>query len=57
MCCASLVSAQPLISTCSVWSTTISSAVLDAFKKHDLYVNVHTTKNPAGEIRGQLARG
>ena len=38
-------------------TSTISSAVIDAFKKHDLYVNVHTAKNPAGEIRGQLARG
>jgi CHRD domain len=38
-------------------TSTISSAVMDAFKKHDLYVNVHTAKNPAGEIRGQLARG
>jgi hypothetical protein len=30
---------------------------LSAFKKHLLYVNVHTAKNPNGEIRGQLARG
>ena len=38
-------------------SSTISSALMDPFKRHELYVNVHTAKNPAGEIRGQLARG
>jgi hypothetical protein len=26
----------------------------DAFKKGDLYVNVHTKEHPGGEIRGQL---
>jgi CHRD domain len=36
---------------------TITPALMAAFKKHDLYVNVHTTKNPNGEIRGQLAVG
>jgi hypothetical protein len=35
-------------------TATLSAAVLKAFPKHLLYVNVHTTKNPAGEIRGQL---
>ncbi len=35
-------------------TATISAAVLKAFPKHLLYVNVHTAKNPAGEIRGQL---
>jgi len=38
-------------------SATISSALMKAFAKHLLYVNVHTAKNPNGEIRGQLARG
>jgi len=32
----------------------ISGSLKSAFAKHDLYVNVHTTKNPNGEIRGQL---
>ncbi len=36
-------------------TATVSAAVLKAFPKHLLYVNVHTAKNPAGEIRGQLA--
>jgi hypothetical protein len=36
---------------------TITPALLSALKKHLLYVNVHTAKNPAGEIRGQLASG
>jgi CHRD domain-containing protein len=38
-------------------SATVSASVMSAFKKHLLYVNVHTAKNPAGEIRGQLALG
>jgi hypothetical protein len=35
---------------------TISRAVKKALMHHKLYVNVHTTKNPNGEIRGQLAK-
>jgi CHRD domain len=38
-------------------TATITHAELAAFNKHLLYVNVHTAKNPNGEIRGQLARG
>ena len=38
-------------------TATLTSALLSAFKKHLLYVNVHTGKNPNGEIRGQLASG
>jgi CHRD domain len=35
---------------------TISRALKKALMHHKLYVNVHTAKNPNGEIRGQLAR-
>jgi Cu/Zn superoxide dismutase len=38
-------------------TATLSAKLIAAFKKHDLYVNVHTAKNPNGEIRGQLAAG
>jgi CHRD domain len=38
-------------------SATVTTAVMTAFKKHLLYVNVHTDKNKAGEIRGQLSVG
>ena len=56
-------SGNVLISLCvpckspATGTATISTAVLNDFKKHLLYVNVHTAKNPNGEIRGQLARG
>lgn len=33
---------------------TVSAAVLTALESGRTYVNVHTRKNPAGEIRGQL---
>ncbi len=38
-------------------TTTVTASMLAAFKKHLLYVNVHTATNPNGEIRGQLAVG
>jgi hypothetical protein len=44
-------------STCKSGKTgtaTLTSALLTALSKHLLYVNVHTAKNPNGEIRGQL---
>ena len=50
----------PLCAPCTSGMTgtaTVTSADLSAFKKHLLYVNVHTAKNPNGEIRGQLASG
>lgn len=50
----------PLCSPCHSGVTgtaTLTAAALNDFKNHRLYVNIHTAKNPAGEIRGQLARG
>jgi hypothetical protein len=35
-------------------TATLTSAVIAAAGKHQLYVNVHTVKNPNGEIRGQV---
>jgi hypothetical protein len=32
----------------------VSAALLKTIEKHGTYVNVHTAKNQAGEIRGQL---
>jgi hypothetical protein len=32
----------------------VSSKVVSEMKSGDTYVNVHTAKNPAGEIRGQV---
>jgi CHRD domain-containing protein len=34
---------------------TVNASVLDALEAGRAYVNVHTKKNPAGEIRGQIA--
>ena len=36
-------------------TTMISRAVKKALAHHKAYVNVHTAKNPNGEIRGQIA--
>jgi hypothetical protein len=47
----------PLCGPCSTGTSgkktgtaTITPALMTAFKKHLLYVNVHTGKNPNGEI-------
>jgi hypothetical protein len=34
--------------------TKLTDAQYEAYKKGDLYVNVHTAANPGGEIRAQL---
>lgn len=47
----------PLCTPCKASQTgtaTISASLLKTIKKHGTYVNVHTAKNPNGEIRGQL---
>jgi hypothetical protein len=47
----------PLCGPCKSGMTgtaTVPAAIVKDFTKHLLYVNVHTAKNPAGEIRGQL---
>jgi CHRD domain len=36
-------------------TVTLKPAVLKALKAGGTYVNIHTAKNPAGEIRGQVA--
>ena len=38
-------------------TATISASLLKKIDRHLTYVNVHTAKNPNGEIRGQLAAG
>jgi hypothetical protein len=43
--------------TISATATPAWRELLTAFKRHLLYVNVHTAKNPSGEIRGQLGLG
>ncbi len=48
----------PLCSPCKTGQTgtaTVSSSVVAMAGKNGLYVNVHTTKNPNGEIRGQIS--
>ena len=48
----------PLCSPCKNGQTgtaTLTSSVAAMASKNGLYVNVHTMKNPNGEIRGQIS--
>lgn len=44
------------------WTSTIADpsaltpALVESLKEGDIYVNIHTTQYPAGEIRGQVIR-
>jgi len=49
----------PLVKTGeNVWAvpgnTVLSSTQFDSYRSGNLYINVHSAANPAGEIRGQL---
>jgi hypothetical protein len=49
--------AVPLCGPCRTGATgraTVTGAVLAALETGRPYVNVHTTRNPAGEIRAQI---
>jgi CHRD domain len=49
--------AVPLCGPCTSGmsrTSVVTSAQVNAMKKGDAYVNVHTVKNAAGEIRGQI---
>ena len=40
------------------WSdASFTSAIADKFENGEIYANFHTTNNPGGEIRGQIATG
>jgi hypothetical protein len=52
-----LCGAAPACKSGLTGSLKLTSALKSDLSKHLLYVNVHTAKNPNGEIRGQLSAG
>jgi hypothetical protein len=47
----------PLCAPCKTGArgrATLSAAVLSALESGRAYVNIHTRRNPAGEVRGQI---
>jgi len=56
------VNGSPLITLCGpctspvTGTTPVTAAEIAAMKARKTYVNVHTSRNPAGEIRGQVTR-
>ncbi len=42
--------------TVAIGSLTVVDSVLTLMRAGNTYVNIHTKKNPGGEIRGQLAK-
>jgi CHRD domain len=52
-----LCGAKPACKSGLTGTATLTTQLKSWFKKHLLYVNVHTAKNPNGEIRGQIVAG
>ncbi len=51
------LSADKLSGSITNYAFTLTTAQIDAMKAGQTYVNVHTSTNPGGEIRGQLIAG
>ena len=49
-----LLAAGTLTDEDVIWPLTDAAELADQFRAENVYVNVHTTGHPAGEIRGQI---